>query len=716
MIGQTVSRYHIQEKIGEGGMSIVYRAEDTRLQRAVALKFLKLEGLGDDQSRERFLREARATASLQHPNICTVYEIDEVDGQTFIAMAFAEGDSLKHRLETGSLKIEEAIDYTVQAARGLESAHARGIVHRDIKSDNIFVSDAGHVTLIDFGIAKLCDTTDITKETEMVGTVSYMSPEQVKGDPVDFRTDIWSLGVCLYEMLAGVRPFRGERDPAVLYSILNEDPEPLSSIIPVVPLHLERIVDRALTKEPEERYQDMAEMLADLNVLKRRIGIDASPGEYEGPRGPSRVAVLPFENMSADPDQEYFCEGIAEDILNKLAHIEGLHVAARTSAAAYKGKTLDIRDVGRKLAVDTVLEGSVRKAGDRLRITAQLINVENGFHKWSEQYNCHFEDVFAVQDEIAEKIVTALKVELSDEERRAMGRASTSNPKAYDYYLRGRNYMHKIAGKNLMYAVDMFEHAIELDPDYALAYAGMAHCYVFRRSWADGSPEHLVRAVDSSRRALELDPDLAEGHAARGHLLTVSGTFEEAKEEFQRAIEINPKLFDAYYFYARACLNHGKFDQAVALFERAGEIDPEDYQVPALLAQTLRGLGHKERAQTLNRRALELARRRIDLEPDDTRAMTFAASSYVDLGRIDQARALLARALEVGGNDLTLKYNLACVYSRVGDTEEAIGFLEEMIGEGVGLKSWMENDPDLDNIRDDPRYHSMIQRLKSLGS
>ena len=405
MIGKTISQYKILEKLGGGGMGVVYKAEDTKLKRIVALKFLPPAFSLDDETKQRFINEAQAASSFDHPNICTIYEINETDdGQLFIAMACYEGETLKKKLESGPLKIQDAVDYNIQIANGLERAHEAGIVHRDIKPANIFIKNDGFVKILDFGLAKVSTQTHLTTMGTTMGTVAYMSPEQTKGEEVDQRTDFWSLGVVLYEMLSGELPFKGDYEQAIIYSIINEEPKSITEIHRDIPSQLTHIVEKALQKNPAQRYQTIKDLIEELKAFDKSKSIVLEKDIIH------TIAVLPFTNMSNDKEQEYFCDGMAEDIINDLAHLEGLHVVARTSSFSLKDKNLDIPEIGKKLGAHSIVEGSVRKAGNRLRITAQLINVADGYHLWSERYNRELEDVFAIQEEISNAIVNALKI------------------------------------------------------------------------------------------------------------------------------------------------------------------------------------------------------------------------------------------------------------------------------------------------------------------
>lgn len=712
MTGQTISHYKIIEKIGEGGMGVVYRAEDTRLKRPVALKFLRTETLGSPEHKARFFREAQAAASFQHPNICTVFEIDEEGDRIFIAMAYAEGKSVRELLRSGPLKQEQAIDVAIQAARGLEAAHSRGVVHRDVKPDNLIVAPENTVTILDFGLAKIAELTVMTETSGFLGTLAYMSPEQARGETVDSRADLWSLGVCLYEMITGEKPFRAGNGAAMINAIMNDFPKPMTSYIPVVPMGLERIVQKALAKDREDRFQDAAEFLADLNHLRRELGAGFARGSEERGGHSVSVAVLPFTNMSPDQDQDYFCDGIAEDILNRLAQLKGLRVASRTSSRAFKDKRLDIREIGRKLGADSVLEGSVRKAGNRIRITAQLVNVTDGYQAWSGQYDRELQDVFAIQDEIAQNIVEALEVELSEKEKQAMGKTSTENVEAYDYYLKGRRYFHKIYGRNYILAMDMYKKAIEIDPDYALAYAGMADSYSFRFMYFDGKKENLENAMKVSQKALDLDPELAEAHASRALAHSLVKDYDSAVQGFETAIRLNPKLFEPYYFYARTLCSMGDLEKGARYFEKASQVDPEDYQAHALLGQTYRGLHQPEKSKLAYRRGLEIIERRLERDPDDTRAVNFAAHCLYELGEADRAVEWAEKALTLDPNEPAAVYNIGCLYMKMGKLDRGFDLLEQTVEFGYAHKEWVENDPDLDGVREHPRYKAILARLE----
>jgi len=705
MVGGTLAQYRILEELGSGGMGLVYRAQDTKLGRDVALKVLSRDRALTKADTERFLREARAAAALRHPNICTVYDVGEENGTRYISMAFIPGKSVDVLLADGPLPVAKALDIAVEIAKGLQAAHERGIVHRDIKAANVICDDDGRVTILDFGVAKLAGHSSQTGEGPPTGTVAYMSPEQASGEDVDHRSDVWSLGVCLYEMIAGSLPFKGDHNSAVIYQIVNVDAPPLVVLRADVPGSVVRIVERAMAKRREDRYRLIDEMLSDLKLARA----DLESGER---RLEPSIAVLPFRNMSTDPAQDYFCDGMAEEIINSLVHVEGLRVAARTSSFGFRdGK--DIREIGRRLGVDTIMEGSVQKSGNRLRITAQLISVRDGYHLWSQRYDRDLEDVFAIQDEIARNIVRALEVTLTEKEEEAIERVPTTDMRAYDSYIRGLHHYHELNRKSLDIGRNLYTTAIIRDPNYALAYCGLADCYSMIVSFYDHDPSHLENALAASEKAIELEPGLAEAHASRGLALSLGNRFEEADEEFARAVALSPKLYEAYYFHARSCRSQGQLERAAELFEKATEMRPEDYQAPILAGDTYRGLERPEEMMRAFREGLAIAERHLELHPSDARAWYLGAHAHFEMGRPDIALEWNERAMVLSPRDPATLYNAGCLFSLVGEVDRCFECFEKAVEYGFSNRRWLEGDPDLAAVRGDPRFHALLESIDS---
>ena len=454
-------------------------------------------------------------------------------------------------------------------------------------------------------------------------------------------------------------------------------------------------------KDPVRVYRVLLDADSPKSLAKEQPGL---------PKKPS-IAVLPFLNMSADKDQEYFCDGIAEDILNDLTSIEGLHVVARTSSFAFKGENRDIREIGIQLEAQTIVEGSVRKAGNRLRITTQIVNVADGYHLWSERYDRELEDVFAIQEEIAKNIVGALKIKLNEREKRALEKVKTQDVQAYDFYLRGREFFHQARRKNIHYATEMFTQAIEKDPNFALAFSGLADCYSFLFMYFENNQQYIEQSEAASKRAVELDPELAEAHAARGLAVSLSMHYDEAEEEFEKAIKLNPKLYEAHYFYARTCMQRGKMEKAVLLFKRAGEVRPEDYQAAVLLSSAYQRLNLHAEAETAAHRSIELVEKHLRFNPDDARALYLGGIILVNLGEVEKAISWAERALTIDPDDPGVLYNLTCIYSLAGKIEQALDCFETAIQSGFAAREWIENDLDLDPIRNHPRFQIALKAL-----
>jgi serine/threonine protein kinase/Flp pilus assembly protein TadD len=694
-------------------MATVYLADDFRHDREVAVKVLHPE-LASALGSDRFLREIKLAAKLNHPHILPLFDSGEAGGFLFYVMPYVEGESLRERLNREKqLTLEDAVMMTRSIAGALDYAHRHGIVHRDIKPENILIHE-GEVMVTDFGIAKAVSaagTETLTQTGMVVGTPAYVSPEQAAGElEIDGRSDEYSLGCMMYEMLSGERPFIGPTVQAILTKRFTDPVPSLKSVIDGVPEELEKALTKAMAKDAAARFPTLNEFGKAL-ALPTITTPTATPVP-EGAQAVKSIAVLPFTNTSPDPENEYFTDGMAEEIINALSKIQSLGVASRTSTFAYKGKTEDIREIGKKLEVSAVLEGSVRKMGNKIRISAQLINVANGYQLWSDRYDREIEDIFAIQDEIAQNIVKALRVVISEDEKRAIEKvASTESVQAYDYYLRGRKFFHQHRRTSIEFARQMFTRAIEIDPNYARAYAGIADCCSILFMYFDARESNLKQADSASQKALELDPNLAEAHAARGLTFSLKKQFAEATKEFEKAMELDPKLYEAPYFYGRACLAQGKSFEAAPLFERAAQLRPEDYQAPTFLASAYAGQGRIHEASKASRRAVAVIEQWLDLNPDDARALNLGATIWSNLGETEKALDWARRSLIIDPEDPQLLYNVACVYAIEGMKEDAIGCLERAIDKGYGHKEWLTHDSDLNSLRSDKRFQALIDRM-----
>ncbi len=708
--------YTVDRELGRGGMATVCLAQDTKHERIVALKVLH-PGLAESLGSERFLREIKVVARLNHPHILPLFDSGEVEGFLYYVMPYVEGESLRERVEReNQLPIDEAIRHTLSIASALDYAHRQNVIHRDVKPENVMIYE-GEAMVMDFGIAKSVMESgerSITQSGALFGTPAYVSPEQAAGaGHVDPRTDQFSLAVVLYEMLAGERPFSGIPDVEAFAKRFKEAPPPVSKLREGVSDHIDTALTKAMSPDPDSRYESIA-------LFARAIGAGAMSTPiiiHTNPRptvsSAKSVAVLPFTNMSADAENEYFADGIAEEIINALTKVQSLRVASRTSSFAFKGKTEGISEIGRKLKVSTVLEGSVRKAGNKIRITAQLINVADGYHLWAEQYDREMQDIFAIQEDISQAIVKSLRVILSEGERLAMGKARMVDVNAYDYYLRGRKYYHQHRRKSLEYAVQMFEKAIEIDPSYALAYGGIAVACSLLYTYFDMRAVNSIQADVASLKALELDPELAEAHLARAIALRLAGNAAQADQEFEAAISLDSKLFEAFYFYGRACKFQGRYAEAAKLLERASQLRPEDFQAPAFLGGAYAAMGMHAEATAARRRAVKLIEERLDLNPDDARAYNLGATTLAKLGNMSRALDFAAKSLSIEPDDPLVLFNVACLYALIDRREEALGYLERSVMNGFGHKESMQTDSDLDSIRRTPWFGAIVQAMSA---
>ena len=736
MIGHIISHYKIIEKLGEGGMGIIYKAEDVKLKRIVALKVLPESFTRDEESKRRFIYEAQHASSLQHNNICTIHEIDETEhGQFFIAMDYYEGETLKSKISKGLLTIDEIINITKQIGEGLRTAHEKGIIHRDIKPANIFITKEGIVKILDFGLAKKIDTTQFTGKGSKFGTTNYMSPEQIKGEKVDHRTDIWSLGVLLYEMLTGKPPFHADYEQTIVYLILNQEPEDVRDYRKDVPEKLLSILEKSMAKYLNDRYDDLTTMLEDLGTVTTKGEIESSEFELPVPKASNSIAVLPFINLSTDPEQELFCDGLTEELISTLSRIRDLKVVARTSAYAFKGGSYDVRNVGRRLNVRTILEGSVRKSEDKLRITAQLINVMDGYHLWSERYDRELKDVFDLQEEISLKIVDVLKIKLLENEKEKLIKRYTDNIEAYNLYLQGAAFFNNLNLKIVNNSIGYFNKALEKDPNYALAYFGLGAAY-FAMMWfgIKSTKEALPLMKKYIKKTLELDENLWGGyHILALYKVCFEFKHDDASSAYRRALELNPNDTLTLTNFGMHNITSGKFDYAKKLTDRALTIDPlSDFA--ELVGQ------YADFCKMKFERVTEHLNKYMSSDPPFLWGLWFLWRSLSFLGRKEEAIQVLKKIFTDVGSvkmievidrthiDNALKtiafgmagaysthysspYNIATIFIHAGEKEEALKWLKESIDVLDPKVLFINVDPDFQSLRNDERFKEYVKMV-----
>ena len=789
IIGATLAHYRILSKLGEGGMGEVYLAEDTELHRKIALKVLPAEMATDPDRLERFKREARAVAALDHPNIVTIHSVEQTEGVHFLTMSLVEGKRLDEIIHSGGLPLERFFDLAIPLADAVAAAHAKGITHRDLKPANVMVTPEGRIKVLDFGLAKLAadpgsedeETQALTQEGLVVGTVRYMSPEQAKGEPVDQRSDVFSLGVLLYEMATGSRPFQGKSSVELISSILKDHPEPVTQVREELPHHLGRLIQHCLEKDPERRFQTAIDLRNQLDDLERevasgqvpissvtevapppsrnklvRLGILAAvllvavlagvwawqskaPPAPAGSENVTSLAVLPLENLSGDPEQEYFSAGMTESMITDLAGISALRVIARSSVMPYKSTTKSPREIGRELDVDALLAGSAMMIGDTVRVTAQLIETETEKHLWADSYQRDLTDILSLQRDLARKITDAIQITLTPAEAAALARTQPVDPESHRNYLRGRHALDKYTLEETRKALELFNEAIDLDPTAALPYAGLSSAYTQLKAFSLPPREVMPKARAAAVKALELDPDLADAHTALGIVkLEYDFDFAGAENALRRAIELNPNSALARVWLATHLVAANRPDEAISEIEIAQDLDPLSPAVAVNATFVYYLARHYEKA-------IEAGKESLELMPDHPMAHIFIGISYEMQGRFSEAIAELEKAREIGGEfSLALEfltgvyaasgqsekarevladfielskrqyvcaYEVATSHAALGDNDEALEWFEKGIEDRADCMPYARTDPKWDYIRDEPRFQELLQQI-----
>ncbi len=700
MNGETILHYRILKELGRGGMGVVYLAEDTKLGRNVALKFLPKRGGAGELDEARFVQEARLAATLNHPNICVIHAIEEYDGQLFISMEYVNGKDLKSMIKSGTMSLDEVTGIMSSVADGLAVAHDKGIIHRDIKSDNIMITADGHVKIMDFGLAKIKGTSGLTKSGDTVGTVSYMSPEQFRSGEISPQTDLWSFGVVLYEALAGTLPFSGEHEAAIMYEVLNVEPKALQLYRNDMPEDLQVIVSQLLQKEPLKRLSSAKELAERL----RKVSM-----EPPAPSSEKSIAVLYFENMSSESESDYFCAGITEDIITDLSKINGLQVVSRKDVLPFRNKEVNTRQVGEALRINYVLEGSVRKAGNKIRITAQLIDVRSGFQVWAERFDRLVEDIFDLQDEVSLKIADALKVSFTGTGKETAAQRPVVDMRAYDLFMRGRDLLNIRGKKSNERAIQMLENALSIDPNFAPACAALAEAFSNMYLWYDGDPQWLGKTIQMNQKALSLDPDSIEAQFGIAMVYLYQKRFTEAKRTLNTIIQKNQDSYDAVRWLGIIADITGDYDTAVKQYKRAAELKPYSEEPWMHLDMTFRRMGNEQESDDAARKIIEIGQRKFEVNPDDVLTLSRMAIPYARFGENEKAVSAIRRVAETAPNDGLALYNCACTFNGLGQKKETLKYLRKSLEIGGNVvREWAKTDPYFDSLRGDPDFETVI--------
>jgi len=751
MIGKTVSHYKILEKLGEGGMGVVYKALDTKLDRTVALKFLPSHLTASDEDKQRFIREAKAAAALNHPNICTIHSVDEYDGKSFIVMEYIDGVTLREKMGPlsspplpggdvhGGLSVDLALYCTTQIAEALSEAHEKNIIHRDIKPDNIMVDSRDRIKVMDFGLAKLKGSMNLTKTGTTVGTILYMSPEQVRGEPIDQRTDIWSLGIMLYEMVSGKLPFYGEYEHAVSYRILNEEPDGNSDILSQFGNEGRLVILKCLEKNPEHRFQTITEVISALRKLQETSDKNVKTGDASEPPI-KRIAVLPIVNMSPDEKDEYFSDGMTEELISMLSKISGLRVIARTTMMQYKSTMKSIGEIGKQLNVGSLLEGSVRKSDDNVRIAIQLIDTQTEETLWSESYDRTLRDVFSIQRDIAHQVAEELKIKLLPGEKTQIDKQLTDNIDSYTLYLKGKYHWNKFTYDDVLKSIGYYEQAINLDPLYALGYSGLANSYSVLGLDFDHPRKTFEKARVAARKAVEVDPALPEAHASVGAILFFyDREYRKAEDAFRQAIKLNQSYAEAHELYAYFLSAMGRHGEAFKEIQYAINLDP----LSLIINKDLGSYYYWVRQYDI---AIEQLQRTIDMEPNffitygelgwaysgkgmykealdaftkavkisgGARSVDIAGMGYIyaRMGEREKAQEILSNLVNQSTRRFIGPEDIALIFAALGDRDTAFSYMEKALREHGFYMCFIMVDHRFDLLRNDPRFDEIAQKM-----